>query len=110
MLGMLGWIAGWAGWTWRPRVRERWLVLLVFSAMAMLGGLGLQTWLRTPLAIVLERTTLRLSPHGLAPTVSPLESGSAVRVIRSSPGWVMVEAAGAQRGWLADAAVAAIGG
>jgi hypothetical protein len=110
LLGALGWIAGWLGWTFRPRVRERWLVLLVFSAAAVLAGLALRTWLREPLAIVLERTTLRLSPHGLAPTVSSLESGSSVRIIRHSPGWVMVEAPGAQRGWLADEAVAAVGG
>jgi hypothetical protein len=110
LLGVLGWIAGWLGWTFRPRVRERWLVLLVFSAAAVLAGLALRTWLREPLAIVLERTTLRLSPHGLAPTVTSLESGSAVRIIRHSPGWVMVEAPGAQRGWLADEAVAAVGG
>ncbi len=35
LLGALGWIAGWLGWTLRPRVRERWLVLLVFSAAAL---------------------------------------------------------------------------
>ena len=110
LLGLLGWLAGLGGWTLRPRVRERWLVLLVFSGVAVLAGLGLRAWLREPVGIVLERTTLRLSPHGLAPAVSPLESGSAVRILRSSPGWVMVEAAGAQRGWLADAAVAAVGG
>ena len=110
LLGALGWIAGWLGWTLRPRVRERWLVLLVFSAAAVLAGLALRSWLREPLAIVLERTTLRLSPHGLAPTVASLESGSAVRILRHSPGWVMVEAPGAQRGWLADEAVAAVGG
>jgi hypothetical protein len=85
-------------------------VLLVFSAAAVLTGLALRTWLREPLAIVRERTTLRLSPHGLAPTVTSLESGSSVRIIRHSPGWVMVEAPGAQRGWLADEAVAAVGG
>ena len=110
LFGTLGWIAGWLGWTIRPRVRERWLVLLVFSAAAVLTGLALRTWLREPLAIVLERTTLRLSPHGLAPTVASLESGSSVRIIRHSPGWVMVEAPGTQRGWLADEAVAAVGG
>lgn len=110
LFGTLGWLAGWIGWTFRPRVRERWLVLLVFSAAAVLAGLALRTWLREPLAIVLERTTLRLSPHGLAPAVTSLESGSAVRIIRHSPGWVMVEAPGAQRGWLADEAVAAVGG
>jgi hypothetical protein len=110
LLGVLGWVAGWLGWTLRPRARERWLVLLVFSAAAVLAGLALRSWLREPLAIVLERTTLRLSPHGLAPTVTSLESGGAVRIIRHSPGWVMVEAPGEQQGWLADEAVAAVGG
>ena len=61
-------------------------------------------------AVVLDRTTLRLSPHGLAPPVAALESGSAVWILRRSPGWVMVEAQGSQRGWLADEAVAAVGG
>jgi hypothetical protein len=110
LLGALGWIAGWLGWTLRPRVRERWLILLVFSAAAVVAGLALREWLREPLAVVLDRSTLRLSPHGLAPSVSVLESGSAVRVVRRSPGWVMVQAPGSQRGWLADAAVAAVGG
>jgi hypothetical protein len=108
--GSFCWIAGWLGWMLRPMVRERWLVLLVFSGAAVLAGLALRAWLREPLAIVLERTTLRLSPHGLAPTVSSLDSGSAVRILRQAPGWVMVEAPGDQRGWLADAAVAAVGG
>ena len=110
LLGALGWIAGWLGWTLRPRVRERWLVLLVFSAAALLAGLALRNWLREPLGVVLDRATLRLSPHGLAPTVASLESGSAVRILRRSSGWVMVQAPGAQRGWLADGAVAAVGG
>jgi len=60
--------------------------------------------------VLLDRTTLRLSPHGLAPPVAALESGSAVWILRRSPGWVMVEAPGSQRGWLADEAVAAVGG
>jgi hypothetical protein len=109
LFGALGWIAGWVGWTLRPGVRERWLVLLVFAGAAVLAGLALRSWLREPLGVVLDRSTLRLSPHGLAPSLAPLESGSAVRILRRSPGWVMVEAPGAQRGWLADGAVAAVG-
>jgi hypothetical protein len=109
LLGALGWIAGWVGWTLRPLARERWVILLVFSAAALIAGLGLRSWLREPLAVVLNRSTLRLSPHGLAPSIAELESGSAVRIIRRSPGWVMVEAPGTQRGWLADEAVTAVG-
>ena len=109
LLGALGWIVGWLGYALRPRVRERWLILLVFSAAALLAGLALRSWLREPLAVVLARSTLRLSPHGLAPSIAALESGSAVRIVRRAPGWVMVEAPGSQRGWLADEAVAAVG-
>jgi hypothetical protein len=110
LLGALGWLVGWAGWVLRPRVRERWTVLLVFGALGIGAGLGLRAWYRRPIAVVLERSTLRLSPHGLAPVVLPLEGGSMVRVLRRTPGWLLVRAPGAQDGWLPDEAVAAVGG
>jgi tetratricopeptide (TPR) repeat protein len=110
LLGMLFWLAGWAGWVLRPRIRERWTVLLVFGALGVGAGLGLRAWYRRPVAVVLERSTMRLSPHGLAPIVVPLESGTMVRVLRRSPGWLLVRAPGAQDGWVPDEAVAAVGG
>ncbi|HEX3274616.1 MAG TPA: hypothetical protein VHR43_07165 [Gemmatimonadales bacterium] len=104
------WLVGWIGWAAMPRVRDRWLVLLVFAGAALLAGLALRAWYRQPVAIVLDPVTLRLSPHGQAPTVAPVEGGSAVRIERRSRGWLLVRAGGGREGWLPDAAVAAIGG
>jgi hypothetical protein len=108
--GALAWIAGWVGWITRPRIRERWLVLLVFACAAVLGGLALRVWYHRPVAIVLDDATMRLSPHGRAPAVAPVEGGSAVRVVGHAGGWLLVRAAGGREGWVPDAAVAAIGG
>jgi heme O synthase-like polyprenyltransferase len=91
-------------------VRERWLVLLVFGGIGVAAGLALRVWYRRPLGIVLDRTSARVSPHGLAPVVAPLEPGSALRVLGHVPGWVLVSTSGAQRGWVDEAAVARVGG
>jgi tetratricopeptide (TPR) repeat protein len=109
LLGSIGWLAGWIGWWLRPRLRDRWSALLILSLCGIAGGLALRAWYRRPLAVVLDRTTLRLSPHGLAPAVAPLEPGSAVRIVRRTPGWLMIRAPGRQEGWLAEEAVAAVG-
>jgi len=108
--GAVGWLLGWLGWVLRPRIRERWLVLLVFSAVGIVCGLGLRSWYREPTAIVLEDVTLRLSPHGQAPAVAPVEGGTAVRLVGRAQGWLLVRAAGGREGWVPDPAVAAIGG
>ena len=109
LVGTLGWLVGWLGWAAMPRQRERWVVLLVFSAIAAGAGLGLRSWYRRPLAIVLDRAAVRVSPHGLAPTIGPLDAGTAVRVVRRGRGWLLVRVPGDQRGWIADAAVALVG-
>lgn len=110
LLGTGGWIIGWIGWTLRPRWRDRLIMLLVVSGVAIVAGFGLRTWYRRPIAIVLDQTTLRLSPHGRAPAVGPLEAGTAVRVLRPERGWSLVRAAGAGEGWVADDALALVGG
>jgi cytochrome c-type biogenesis protein CcmH/NrfG len=110
LLGTLAWIGAWIGWAWVPRLRERWAIVLVFSFLAVVAGLGLRAWYRRPVAVVLDRTPLRVSPHGLAPTVGPLEEGTAVRVLRRDRGWLFVRVPGDQRGWVADAVVALVGG
>jgi cytochrome c-type biogenesis protein CcmH/NrfG len=110
LAGALAWILGWTGWVLRPRVRHRWLVLLVFGSGAVLGGFALRGWYRMPLGIVLDATTLRISPHGRATELGPLDSGGAVRILRRDRGWVLVRAPGSREGWVASDAIAAIGG
>jgi hypothetical protein len=110
LAGALGWLAGWIGWVVRPRLRDRWAILLVFAAASTVAGLGLRAWYRRPLGIVLDQTTLRISPHGLAPGLGPLDAGGAVQIVRSHSGWTLVRASGARQGWVASDAVAVIGG
>jgi hypothetical protein len=110
LAGALVWVAGWLGWALRPRVRDRWIVLLVFGAISVAGGLGLRAWYRRPLALVLERTTIRLSPHGLAPMVGAAEPGTALLVGGRAAGWLFVRTPDAQQGWVPDEAVASLGG
>ncbi len=110
LVGALGWLAGWIGWGVRPRLRDRWVVLLVLAAASVTGGFALRAWYDRPLAIVLDQTTLRVSPHGLAPALGPLDSGGAVRILRQRPGWTLVRASGSREGWVASSAIAAIGG
>ncbi|HEY8257899.1 MAG TPA: tetratricopeptide repeat protein [Gemmatimonadales bacterium] len=110
LLGTLAWVLAWAGWAMRPRARDRWTILLVFAGCAALAGLGLRVWYRRPIGVVVDTSTLRLSPHGLAPAIAPVDGGSAVLLLRSSPGWVLVRASGDREGWLPKDAVAPVGG
>jgi hypothetical protein len=110
LIGALAWVGGWLGWAVRPRARDRWAILLVFAAVTVAAGFGLRAWHRRPIGIVLEQTTIRMSPHGLAPAVGPVEAGGAVRILRRQPGWTLVRATGEREGWVAAGTVAGIGG
>ena len=110
VLGALGWVIGWIGWGARPRTRHRWAIVLGLSAGTVVAGFALRAWHRRPLGIVLDQTTLRMSPHGRAPALGPLDSGGAVRILRRDRGWILVRAAGAREGWVTSEAIAAVGG
>jgi cytochrome c-type biogenesis protein CcmH/NrfG len=110
LAGIVAWLAGWLGWVLRPRLRHRWVVLLVFGAGTVIAGYSLRAWYRRPLGIVLDQTTMRVSPHGRAPELGPLESGGAVRILRSNRAWLLVRAGGAREGWVVSDAIASIGG
>jgi hypothetical protein len=110
LLGAVAWIVGWIGWLLRPRARQRWAVLLVLAAGTTAAAFALRAWYRRPLGILLDPATLRLSPHGRAPDLGPLEPGGAVRILRRDPGWVLVRAPGSREGWVASDAVAMVGG
>jgi hypothetical protein len=110
LAGIVAWLAGWIGWVLRPRLRHRWVVLLVFAAGTVIAGYSLRAWYRRPLGIVLDQTTMRVSPHGRAPELGPLESGGAVRILRSNRAWLLVRAGGAREGWVVSDAIASIGG
>ncbi len=110
LLGAFGWVAGWIGWVVRPRLRDRWSILLVFAAAGTASGFGLRAWYQRPVGIVLDQTTLRVSPHGRAQALGPLDSGGAVRILRNNRGWSLVRASGSRQGWVASDAIAPIGG
>jgi hypothetical protein len=84
-------------------------MLLVFAALSTLSSAALRAWYARPTAVILDQTTMRLSPHGHAQALGPLESGGAVRVLRREPGWVLVQA-GAAEGWVSSDAIAQISG
>jgi hypothetical protein len=109
VVGALAWLAGWLGWVARPRLRDRWTILLVFAALSILGSLGLRAWYQRPTAIVLDQTTLRLSPHGHAQAIASLEAGGAVQLLRHGRGWALVRA-GSAEGWVIGDAIALISG
>ncbi|HEX7337200.1 MAG TPA: BatD family protein [Gemmatimonadales bacterium] len=108
--GVIGWVLGWIGWGAQPRNRHRWAILLGLSAGTVMAGFALRGWYRRPLGIVLDQTTMRMSPHGRAPALGPLDSGGAVRILRRDRGWVLVRGAGAREGWVPSDAIASVGG
>lgn len=109
-LGALAlWLAGWAIMlASRPRVRTRAAALIAGSLVLGAASAAIAAYQARPLAIVVARDRLRVSPHGRAPEVAPVEPGSAVRPTRHDGSWVLVQATGGRGGWLPDDALVVV--
>ncbi len=102
------WVAGWLALAlWR---RRRGIGLTLLLAGCVLGGssLGLRSWYRRPVALILETTTLRISPHDRGPAVGILPPGTAVLVVRLTPRWVLARSASGHSGWISAEALATL--
>jgi hypothetical protein len=105
------WVAGWLLQIARGRRRrELGLGLVVLAAVLGAGALILRARDNRPLAVLVGRTPLQLSPHERAPTVAPLDAGTAVLLMRRSPGWTLVDAAGGRLGWVPTDSLAVLRG
>ena len=109
LVALLAWLTGWAFFIGR-RGRLGARVIAPLAAAVILGaaGIALHLWYARPLAIVAEAGPLRLSPHGRAPEIAPLAVGAAVRPVRPSAGWVLVEAPDGREGWVPTGALASV--
>lgn len=93
------WIAGWIALA-RPRRRDLGLAAIGLAALAGGGAVALRSRETRPVAVLLGKTPLQLSPHERAPTIAPLEPGSALVVVRRGAGWVMAAAPDGRLGWI----------
>jgi len=100
LIGVVVWLAGWAGILWARSFRGRWVVLLAGGALLFGVSAALDRWYRVPVAVATVNASLRLSPHELAPAVGEVPHLGAVRVQLARGVWYRVEAAGGQEGWM----------
>jgi hypothetical protein len=100
LIAGLCWMAGWAVLLLRPAAARGGVSLLVVGVVVGAGAALIHHDQSRPLAIVLQPIELRRSPHHRAPSIAPLEPGSAVRPAGRAAGWVLAEASDARRGWL----------
>jgi len=100
LVGLVIWVTGWAALALERRVRGRWLVLLAGGLLAFGMGEGLSRWYARPLAVVETGQLMRLAPHERAPGVGELAMLEVVEPLQELRGWVLLEAAGGQQGWI----------
>ncbi|TFG48634.1 MAG: hypothetical protein E4H38_06175, partial [Gemmatimonadales bacterium] len=100
LVGLVIWVTGWGALALERRVRGRWLVLLAGALLAFALGEGLGRWYARPLAVVETSQLMRLAPHERAPGVGELAMLEVVEPLDELRGWVLLESAGGQKGWI----------
>jgi tetratricopeptide (TPR) repeat protein len=108
LVGVVAWVAGWAGVLWSRRLRGRWLVLLAGAGALFGAGAALDRWYLRPIAVVESNASLRLSPHELAPAVGEIPALGAVRPEVRRGSWLRVTSPGGELGWIRQEDVALV--
>lgn len=100
LLAAAAWLVGWVGAIRSRRLRGRWVV--VVAAAVLIGGFAtaLGRQYARPVALTSVVSTLRLSPHELAPATAQLSQFAAVEVLDRRGPWRRVEDPEGRRGWI----------
>jgi tetratricopeptide (TPR) repeat protein len=105
------WLLGWILMVVRSRrARELGVGFAGLAVLLTAATLFLRERERRPLGLLLGKTALQLSPHERAPSIAPLDPGTAVIVVRRTPGWAMVDVPGGRLGWVPVDSVAMLRG
>ena len=108
ILALALWSVGWAGLLLGVGGRGRWWMLVSAGLVVALAAWGMARSDARPLAVVRTEAPLRVSPYGSAPPSRSLPVGTAARPERRRGGWVLVQAATGEEGWIPADALASV--
>lgn len=92
----------------RRRLRVLGWGILALGAVAGLAALALRPDRAEPRGVIAQGSSLRVSPHGLAPEQGTAPPYVVVRLEHHWPGWWLVRTRDGARGWVPDDAVAPV--
>jgi hypothetical protein len=92
----------------RRRLRVVGWSMLTGGVLLGLGAVALHRDRAEPRAVIAQGSSLRVSPHGLAPEQGAVPAYAVVRLEHHRPGWWLVRTRDGARGWVPDNAVAPV--